>query len=62
MRSGSVLISNFVSGTVSFSVALHKQARRALRRHGKLKVSVRVLLRPVQGAVISISRNLTLRA
>ncbi len=54
--------SHLRAGVVSFSIALSGPARRALRRHGRLKIAVRVSLRDAQGAVISIVRSLTLRS
>jgi plastocyanin len=49
-------------GFVSLSLQLNSRARRALRRHGHLKVLVRLQLRPAQGAVFSIVRSITLRS
>jgi plastocyanin len=54
--------SHLRAGAVSLSIDLNAQARRALRLHGRLKVAVRVRLRPAQGPVVSVLRSLTLRS
>ncbi len=49
------------AGVVRFHVVLSARARQALRRHGRLRVSVRVTLTPVQGPSVVVTRALTLR-
>ncbi len=48
------------AGPVSFSVPLNARARRALRKHGHLAVTVRVALTPPGGTAMAIRRMLTL--
>jgi hypothetical protein len=65
-RHGPVVIGRLVrrslaQGPLSFSVRLSARGRSALRRHGSLRVTVRVALTPPHGAPAVKSRALTLR-
>ncbi len=58
---GRLVRSNLAAGTVSFSVALGARARSALARHGKLSLSVRLVLTPAYGHATTVSRSVRLR-
>jgi plastocyanin len=65
-RSGSSRVGRFVrssaaAGKLSFSVSLDAQAKRALRRHHKLELTLKIVLTPKHGAATTITRNLLLR-
>jgi plastocyanin len=47
-------------GTVSFKVSLSGRARRALRAHRRLALTVRILLSAPHGSTASISRNVVM--
>jgi hypothetical protein len=61
VRIGSYTRAGLPAGLVRFRVALSARARRALRRHGRLAVTVRVVLTPGQGASVVVTRPLILR-
>jgi hypothetical protein len=60
-RVGRLVRSSAPAGTVSFTVSLDAQAKRALRRHHKLALTVKIVLTPVHGAALTLTRNLDLR-
>jgi plastocyanin len=62
VRVGRLLRDSLTAGRMSFAVALDAQARAALRRHHRLVLTVRVLLRPLRSATVTLSRNLVLRS
>ncbi len=60
-RVGRLIRSSAPAGTVSFTVSLDAQARHALHRHHKLALTVKIVLTPVHGATLTITRTLDLR-
>jgi plastocyanin len=50
------------AGTLSFTVALSRQARLSLRRRGRLALTAKLVLTPTVGKATPLSRALTLRA
>jgi hypothetical protein len=65
-RSGSSRVGRFVrssapAGAVSFTVSLDAQAKRALHRHHKLAITLKIVLTPLHGAALTLTRNLDLR-
>lgn len=61
VRVGRIVRSHLAAATVSFSVALSARARSALARHGRLSLSVRIVLTPAYGAATTVSRSVRLR-
>jgi len=66
-RSGTVRVGRFAlasvpAGKVSFSVGLSARAKNVLRRHHRLALTVRIVLRPMHGATVTIVRSVSLRA
>lgn len=57
VRVGQLTRSSVSAGLVSFSVKLDAKARRALRRHRRLALTVKVILTPVYGEAITIMRS-----
>ncbi len=53
--------SSLRAGTVSFTVILSAKARRALRAHGRLALSVRILLSSANGAKLTVTRGVLVR-
>ena len=49
------------AGRVSFAVALTARAREALRRHGRLPLTARLLISAPTGASVTIARKLLMR-
>jgi hypothetical protein len=60
-RVGRLVRSSAPAGKVSFAVSLDAQAKRALRRHHRLALTVKVVLTPVHGAALTYTRSLDLR-
>jgi hypothetical protein len=60
-RVGRLVRSSAPAGTVSFTVSLDAQAKRALRRHHKLALTVKIVLTPVHGAAVTITRSVVVR-
>jgi plastocyanin len=61
------VVGRFVSASVSagqqsFSVKLDAKARRALKRHHRLALKVKITLTPVSGDAMSVTRSVTLHA
>jgi plastocyanin len=61
VRVGQLELQALAPGPLRFSMTASARARRALRRHGRLVVSVVVHLGPPAGAGSALSRRLTLR-
>jgi hypothetical protein len=57
VRVGRLVRNSLHAGTITFSVALDRRARRALRRHGRLALTVRIVLAPVHGAALTVTRS-----
>ena len=61
------VVGRFVSASVSagqrsFSVKLNAKARRALKRHHRLALKVKIVLTPANGEATSVTRSVTLHA
>ncbi len=61
------VVGRFVSASVSagqqsFSVKLNARARKALKRHHRLVLKVKITLTPVHGEAMSITRSVTVHA
>jgi plastocyanin len=59
---GRIVRNSVSAGKVSFSVALTARGKRALTRHRRLALTVKITLTPVRGAPVSVTRNVVLRA
>ncbi len=62
VRVGRLVRSSLYAGTVPFSVSVSAKARRALTRHRRLALTVRIVLTPLHGAAVTITRGVLLRA
>ncbi len=60
-RVGRFVRSSAPAGKVSFTVSLNAAAKRALRHHHKLALTVKIVLTPEHGAALTITRSLELR-
>jgi hypothetical protein len=60
-RVGRLVRSSAPAGTVSFTVALDAQAKRALRHHHRLALTVKIVLTPKHGTAMTLTRSLVLR-
>jgi len=58
---GRAVRSSLHAGKVAFTVSLDAKARRALHAHGRLALSVKLVLSPTQGAVVTVTRSVVLR-
>jgi plastocyanin len=59
---GHLVRSSLRAGLVSFKVALNARAAHALRAHHRLALSVRIVIRPLQGAPVTVTRAVLLRS
>ncbi|MDQ6811626.1 MAG: plastocyanin/azurin family copper-binding protein [Actinomycetota bacterium] len=57
VRVGRLVRSSVSAGRVSLSVRLDPKARRAIKRRGRLAVTVKIVLRPVRGASLTVIRS-----
>jgi hypothetical protein len=60
-RVGRLVRSSAPAGTVSFTVSLDAAAKRALRRHHKLALTVKIVLTPKHGAAVTLTRSVVVR-
>ena len=60
-RVGRLVRSSAPAGTVSFTVSLDAQAKRALRDHHKLALTVKIVLTPKDGAAMTLTRSVVVR-
>ncbi len=60
-RVGRLVRSSAPAGKVSFTVSLDAQAKRALRRHHKLALTVKIVLTPKHGAALTLTRSVVVR-
>jgi hypothetical protein len=60
-RVGRLVRSSAPAGMVSFTVALDAQAKRALRQHHKLALTVKIVLTPKHGAAMTLKRSVVVR-
>lgn len=61
-RVGRVVRSSLSAGTARFSVPLDRRAKAALKRRGRLALSVKVVLKPAGGSPVSVTRAVVLHA
>jgi plastocyanin len=54
---GRLVRSSLPAGSVSFTVGLDRRARRALRRHRRLALTVRIRLIPAGGQAVTLTRS-----
>jgi hypothetical protein len=59
---GRLVRTSLYVGKVSFSASLNAKAKRALSRHHKLALSVQIVLTPLHGAAVTITRSVVLHA
>ena len=59
---GRLVRSSLRAGLVSFKVTLNARAAHALRAHHRLALSVRIVVRPVHGAPVTVTRAVLLRS
>lgn len=62
VRVGRLVRSMLHAGTVSFAVPLSAKARRALERHRRLALSVKVTLLPAHGSAVGVTRSVVLHS
>jgi plastocyanin len=62
VRVGRLIRSSLSPGRVFFSVRLNARARRALRRHRRLALTVKITLTPAHGGPLTVTRNVLERA
>jgi len=61
VRVGRLARSSLPAGVATFSVALDADARRALRLHGRLALTVEIVLSPAHGTPLRIARSVVVR-
>jgi plastocyanin len=59
---GRLVRSSLRPGVVSFKVPLNARATRALRAHHRLALSVRIVIRPLHGPPVTVTRAVLLRS
>ena len=59
---GRLVRSSLRPGVVSFKVQLNARATRALRAHHRLALSVRIVIRPLHGPPVTVTRAVLLRS
>ena len=59
---GRLVRSSLRAGVVSFKVPLNARAAHALRAHHRLALSVRIVIRPVHGSPVTVTRSVLLRS
>jgi hypothetical protein len=62
VRVGRYAHSSLTAGKLSFSVKLNAKARRAIRRHHRLALTVEIVLTPASGKALTITRSVTVHA
>jgi len=62
IRVGRLVRSSLYAGTTSFTVPLAVRARQALRRRHKLALMVKIVLTPLHGAAVTLTRSVVLHA
>jgi plastocyanin len=62
VRVGRLVLSRLRAGKATFSVALNRQARGALRRHRQLALSARIVVQPMTGLAATVTRSVVLHA
>jgi hypothetical protein len=61
VRVGKVVLSHLRAGKTTFSVRLGSRARSALRRHRRLALIVRMIVSPLSGSPLTITRSVLVR-
>jgi plastocyanin len=61
VRVGTLVRSGLKAGKLAFSVPVNSRARRALRRHGRLPLTAKVLVSAPTGVTLSIARSVLIR-
>jgi hypothetical protein len=61
-RVGRLVRSSAPAGKVSFTVSLDAQAKRALRRHRRLALTVKIMLTPPHGAAVTVTGVVVMHA
>jgi plastocyanin len=61
VRVGRIVHATLPAGATSFTVALSAAGAHALRLHGHLALSVKILLTPVHGTALAITRSVLMR-
>jgi hypothetical protein len=61
-RVGRLVRSSAPAGRVLFTVSLDTAAKRALRRHHKLALTVKIVLTPQHGAAVTLTRSVVVHA
>ena len=62
VRVGRLVRASLPAGTVSFRVAVNAKARRALRAHRRLALTVKISLTNTQGSIATSTRSVVLHA
>ncbi len=62
VRVGRLVLSSLRAGRDTFRVPVNARARRALRAHGHLALTVKLLLSPAQGSAVTLTRSVVLHA
>jgi hypothetical protein len=62
VRVGRLVRSLLHAGSLSFAVPLSAKARRALERHRRLALSVKVTLLPAHGSAVGVTRSVVLHS
>lgn len=62
LRAGRRIFSRVASGRLRFAVPLDSPARQALRRRGRLPLTIRLTVRPPQGEAVRLTRRVVLDA
>jgi hypothetical protein len=62
VRVGRLLRSSLKAGVVSFTVPLTAKGKSALRRHKRLALTVQIVITPVHGAKVTMTKSVVLRA
>lgn len=62
LRAGGRTLSRVASGRLRFAVPLNPVARRALRRRGRLPMTIKLIVRPTQGEAVRLTRKVVLDA
>ena len=61
MRVGRLVRSSLYAGTTSFTVPLNVKGRATLRRHHKLALTVKIMLTPLHGAAVTVTRDVVVQ-
>lgn len=62
VRVGRLMLSRLRAGKATFSVPLNRRARGALGRHRQLALSARIVVGPMTGAAVTVTRSVVLHA